>query len=401
MKRLFEESFVKNIIKESISRVLNEINNSNDDAFIDCYEREDEITAFGMVQNSAKNAGAVCDEQGRPIHLYHGTSKFGFTKFLSKRKSGAMFTTNKRYVSANYAGDSNYASVRKINKGYSTDGDLLRNASSVFDRKYRFATEKEKEESIKELEIAAKEVAKNLDALESKCDDNSFPQDNNFDDIWNLISTVEDIVYTAAFGRENGNENEDMARNLKQDCEWYNDSIGTLSQYYHSHSNELGNEAKSFIQYLIGYHVSDIVADAKNVINAFSPNNVATVDGKEFLDQETLQGKVDKFKNIGSYDLFGFLGENPLTIDAMKRDWCSIDFKNEQTSTDRLAEVAKERGYTSLVIKNVYDYGDLSDVYVFFTNSQLKSADPFTFDDNGSLIPLSERFDFSNQDIRY
>lgn len=32
---------------------------------------------------------------------------------------------------------------------------------------------------------------------------------------------------------------------------------------------------------------------------------------------------------------------------------------------------------------------------------QIKSAEPFTFDDGGNLIPLSQRFDFSKNDIRY
>lgn len=43
----------------------------------------------------------------------------------------------------------------------------------------------------------------------------------------------------------------------------------------------------------------------------------------------------------------------------------------------------------------------LDDDYVVFYPNQIKSADPFTFDDNGNLIPLSQRFDFSKNDIRY
>ena len=39
--------------------------------------------------------------------------------------------------------------------------------------------------------------------------------------------------------------------------------------------------------------------------------------------------------------------------------------------------------------------------YVAFSSEQIKSADPVTYDDNGNVIPLSERFDDENQDIRY
>lgn len=40
-------------------------------------------------------------------------------------------------------------------------------------------------------------------------------------------------------------------------------------------------------------------------------------------------------------------------------------------------------------------------IIVVFNPNQIKSANPFTFDDNGQLIPLSRRFDFNNNDIRY
>ena len=39
--------------------------------------------------------------------------------------------------------------------------------------------------------------------------------------------------------------------------------------------------------------------------------------------------------------------------------------------------------------------------YVAFSSEQIKSADPVTYDDNGSVIPLSERFNEENNDIRY
>lgn len=34
-------------------------------------------------------------------------------------------------------------------------------------------------------------------------------------------------------------------------------------------------------------------------------------------------------------------------------------------------------------------------------SEQIKSADPVTYDDNGNVIPLSERFNPENKDIRY
>lgn len=39
--------------------------------------------------------------------------------------------------------------------------------------------------------------------------------------------------------------------------------------------------------------------------------------------------------------------------------------------------------------------------YIVFKNTQIKSSDPVTYDDNGNVIPLSERFNEENPDIRY
>lgn len=47
------------------------------------------------------------------------------------------------------------------------------------------------------------------------------------------------------------------------------------------------------------------------------------------------------------------------------------------------------------------DTGGESGIYLAFGSSQLKSADPVTYDDNGDVIPLSERFNREREDIRY
>lgn len=61
-------------------------------------------------------------------------------------------------------------------------------------------------------------------------------------------------------------------------------------------------------------------------------------------------------------------------------------------------------------VTNLYDDGGRSTrhqrkaatVYIFFNpKEQVKSADPVTYDDNGNVIPLSERFTAANEDIRY
>lgn len=62
----------------------------------------------------------------------------------------------------------------------------------------------------------------------------------------------------------------------------------------------------------------------------------------------------------------------------------------------------KSQGYDSIVSKNKMTSMDRpSSVYVLFDPNQIKSADPITRDDAGNIIPLSERFQPSSDDIRY
>jgi len=61
-------------------------------------------------------------------------------------------------------------------------------------------------------------------------------------------------------------------------------------------------------------------------------------------------------------------------------------------------EVAK-KGYDGFVYDNIYEGGGIS--YKPFNPSQIKSADPITRDDQGNVIPPSQRFDLNQEDIRF
>ena len=47
-------------------------------------------------------------------------------------------------------------------------------------------------------------------------------------------------------------------------------------------------------------------------------------------------------------------------------------------------------------------FGGIDDGEItIYKNNKIKLADPVTYDDNGEIIPLSQRFDSNNEDIRY
>ncbi|MGN1329499.1 MAG: hypothetical protein ACI4V4_07345 [Eubacterium sp.] len=88
-----------------------------------------------------------------------------------------------------------------------------------------------------------------------------------------------------------------------------------------------------------------------------------------------------------------------------------LRINTENINTTRgISKFAQEQGYDSVVFKNIrdnggmnteVDYDEVADIYVIFDPNSIKSADAVTYDDNGNVIPLSERFKADNNDIRY
>lgn len=134
----------------------------------------------------------------------------------------------------------------------------------------------------------------------------------------------------------------------------------------------------------------------------------------------------------GNYSLYAKMN-NPLVINANKSYWNEIDVKSvintpfgdaikadygedyfdygtQHLSTREVSNYAKQAGYDSVIFKNLNDKGGknseiprdtIANVYVVFNPNNVKSADAITYDNNGKVIPLSERFDGNEDDIRY
>ena len=114
--------------------------------------------------------------------------------------------------------------------------------------------------------------------------------------------------------------------------------------------------------------------------------------------------------NSGVYDLF-VNAKNPLIVDAEGSKWSGMKFKGIEkfkkalntrvVSPADLAVYAREHGYDGVIIKNVFDGDVMGDDVIVYQPSQIKSADPVAYDDNGNVIPLSQRFNPASEDIRF
>lgn len=107
---------------------------------------------------------------------------------------------------------------------------------------------------------------------------------------------------------------------------------------------------------------------------------------------------------------------NDKAIEIVKEKAPTFDDSDVRWTLDRLSRFVDfliNKGYNAKDVRDLFvsigydgvDYSTLSAgkyrQYVVFEPNQIKSADPVTYDDNGNVIPLSERFNTEDSDIRY
>ena len=142
-----------------------------------------------------------------------------------------------------------------------------------------------------------------------------------------------------------------------------------------------------------------------------------TEDG-HVLDYQSIPDSREKLRRYidlsyikhGNYGLYADIG-NSFIVNAKGSKWNDIEFDGDILTTDKIVQRVKDiGGYNSVTFLNIMDYGaqgltsdnsKLDTVYAIFDPNRVKSADPVVYDDNGEIIPLSERFNAEEEDIRY
>lgn len=141
---------------------------------------------------------------------------------------------------------------------------------------------------------------------------------------------------------------------------------------------------------------------------------VKHVPGYEAAQTE-MQKAVEPFdRQIDALDDEFFVNDS-ISEEEYDRQWNNLIEKLRETENKyrkRLREILDDyfltgnSGYDSIELDydgHRYIDGKRENVhtYIVFDGSQVKSADPITYDDSGNVIPLTERFDSGNRDIRW
>jgi mannitol/fructose-specific phosphotransferase system IIA component len=143
-----------------------------------------------------------------------------------------------------------------------------------------------------------------------------------------------------------------------------------------------------------------VFEDEEDALEAAQAEKDAKIEEAQKQLDEVLakyeKARQEKLKSSVVHDLY-LKFENPLIY-----DYEGGSFKDKSYS--ELIQEAIAGGHDGVIMENTRDAMDddtPSDVFVFFKSSQAKLADPVTYDEQGNVIPLSQRFNSDSNDIRF
>ncbi|MBO7632504.1 MAG: hypothetical protein J6S78_09280, partial [Lachnospiraceae bacterium] len=195
----------------------------------------------------------------------------------------------------------------------------------------------------------------------------------------------------------------------------------TLSVYHGT-----GDEFNRFERGNEGIHLGDYnqagqMATIKNVFNGKQNSNVKKLYAKisnpfviggdigTWTPQNIAKVLVDRNAGETQYGYYGNYvdisgSEISLTKEQLDKlldleDADEWEVKDEYW--DVIADVLNQNGYDGIKYLNEYEGDKNSSSYIALRPEDVKSADPVTYDDQGRVLPLSERFNTLSNDVRY
>lgn len=403
-------------VEGGVRNSINENVKNQNKVYLAAVEKGDMETAQQMVDNYAIEQGFDVAEDGSPDLLFHGTDAFGFTKIDTSKSDDSItfWATPNMGVAGSYYKGSNYK-VREIGKEkVAPKGEKLYYTSSMekaINTAKPFSSELgqdfSKAKYVKEDKVmrkAEKSMQKVVAASEAVL--NGDFSDDIKSIAQSVITASEQGTYDAWSRAINGRS-------------WNKFSEITGVKFWEIDLPEKFNIDKSDISevtevdpdvFRMMYHIGDVLEglelDSEVTIKGETIDKSDIIDTyNEHVAEKGIYGFYHKQNNPFIYDC-GYVGWNKIPVP----DEAKGDFSKDTTSTRELAEWAFKNGYDAVRLDNVVDVGwyalkearKPAIVWAFKNpEAQLKSADPVTYDDNGNVIPLSERFNVENKDIRY
>ena len=337
------------------------------------------------VRNNDMDKAAEIVEQyakskGYTERVYHGTKDFGFTQIdLDKSDDKQTFwATDSLETAGTY---SDRETVRQVSESYKKE-DLEKLSNRQLD-KLLFTPDSKFEI------IQSNNVKKRNQIL-----------DNSFNKLFK---------HAKEYKKEDNNRIKEVKKLYNN---WKNsNNINAVKKYFKD--NPYGLMSEGWYDVSIPDKSYDNLVYKVNQLFNEGYNNKLFYDNEydviyNYDKENIIKRLVEEYQPYGNYEFYSNT-DNFLTVDAKGNTWSKVPYNGGSYKSREIAEDAKLRGYDGVLVKNVKDHGGAlkdeispANVYIFFNpTEQVKSADPVTYDDNGNVIPLAERFSKDHDDIRY
>lgn len=373
------------------NRYLNQIT-ENDKRYLDAIKRGDMETAHRMVEEAAKNAGYDSPK------LYHGTNSFGFTKFDLKKLYDriSIFATSNSHVAETYSGET---ARRKISEKATITPEALENASPEellkllqenISKEYRIVSDAERSQIIEANRKPLIEAARSVENLYVI----------NID----MFNEEKKTALFAVSGKLREMAKAETYSEIMSKKMDYDDALWDLRWMDDSLTDEvisaIGNKENLAFRELTKWLDQTMF---------YADSEYSKANGTPWMNSVEAVNELYPRLFKGVYEFYGRTG-NAFEIMADGANWNQLDgSKIGQYGPVRTRDVSRyayDSGYDSVIFRDIrdnadYTYSGNSDVYVFFGSNMLKSADTVTYDDDGNIIPISQRFNPEKEDIRY
>lgn len=377
------------------------------------YEQGDENKKSEIVEQAAKEWGAFCDENGRPIKFYHGTKKFGFTEFdldkMDDKKS--IFLTSDILTASTYSSSEVERNISEYEKNVNYSSmSLLQLAKEMNDNDI---SAKREEVSYKYYDFDK------ISEIENAAEKN--------------IAILREILKKEISDSEHGAKSENVKKLIKK-------TISATPDTYKNLANSLFMALRGNNKYLnlTKNRKYKVIYDSLYLSGLFNDTEgldegviVKKTRGwyYDLLKKEDAVSFLEEFSknNMGNYSLYAKI-ENPFIVDVENHNWNDITYYEDlpealkdfyphglwrRGTTRSVVQYAYDRGYDGVVFKNIIDNGGQNYDYLkfkelhpadyivaVFNPKNVKSADVTTFNNDGSVILPTKRFS-ENEDIRF
>ena len=349
-----------------------------------------------VLQWMVTEAGA---KRGYTQRLYHGTPNFGFTyvDFSYDKDKFSFWTFDNLGGASTYSGMRN---IRRLTEQLNFDDMSFREladfAESVgLDDEYQFVECGYRESPSDYMNKAARVLQADIATMQYYLSVAHVLSDEDYDFLTEIVS---EHPLQLRFSDEDIDRLEEIVESLN--LAQYRGSYDDVPAYYWD-AERFDNNLKMYSKIPYGDGQGYAIYNLGDDSFIHSRQDVV-----ERLNSEDF--------SAGNYELLGDT-TGFYEVDAANSYWNDIPLPREMVTdpncttakTRYIARWARDHGYPGVIIKRVYDSGGATDdpaygnIYIFFNENGVKSADPVTYDMYGNIIPLDQRFTKDTIDIRY